>query len=131
MFGGYVHRFGDHARPGNGGGGLRNVQLVACRTVTAYGKEIAVGVLAVVSLFMMSSMVARDRARADRGCRRAEVEHAHRCWKPVKDSPAKSAKANATLDGMELDEDAVHTQQMLDQVSTMVKENPDGRRRRW
>jgi flagellar biosynthesis/type III secretory pathway M-ring protein FliF/YscJ len=30
------------------------------------------------------------------------------------------------LDAMELDEDAVRTQQMLDQVSTMVAENPDG-----
>jgi flagellar biosynthesis/type III secretory pathway M-ring protein FliF/YscJ len=27
---------------------------------------------------------------------------------------------------MEMDEDSVRTQQMLDQVSTMVKENPDG-----
>jgi len=33
---------------------------------------------------------------------------------------------NGALDGMEMDEDAVRTQQMLDQVSTMVKENPDG-----
>ncbi|HLL90724.1 MAG TPA: hypothetical protein VK324_15590, partial [Tepidisphaeraceae bacterium] len=31
-----------------------------------------------------------------------------------------------TLDGMELDEDAVRAQQMLDQVQTMVKEDPDG-----
>jgi flagellar biosynthesis/type III secretory pathway M-ring protein FliF/YscJ len=29
------------------------------------------------------------------------------------------------LSGMELDEDAVQTQQMLDQVSTMVKDNPE------
>ena len=31
----------------------------------------------------------------------------------------------AMLDGMELDEDAVRAQQMLEQVSTMVEENPD------
>ena len=30
------------------------------------------------------------------------------------------------LDGMELDDDSVRAQQMIDQVSTMVKENPDG-----
>jgi flagellar biosynthesis/type III secretory pathway M-ring protein FliF/YscJ len=34
--------------------------------------------------------------------------------------------SNAALDGMEMDEDAVRTQQMLDQVTTMVKENPEG-----
>jgi flagellar biosynthesis/type III secretory pathway M-ring protein FliF/YscJ len=34
--------------------------------------------------------------------------------------------SNAALDGMEMDEDAVKTQQMLDQVTTMVKENPEG-----
>ena len=30
-----------------------------------------------------------------------------------------------TLDGMELDDDAIRTQQMLEQVSSLVKENPD------
>ena len=38
------------------------------------------------------------------------------------------------LDAMELDEDAVRAQQMLDQVSSMVEENPDaaaGLVKRW
>ena len=38
---------------------------------------------------------------------------------------AEASGGNAALDGMELNEDDVRTQQMLDQVSTMVKENPD------
>ena len=33
--------------------------------------------------------------------------------------------SGATLDGMELDDDAVRAQQMVEQVSTMVKENPE------
>ena len=36
------------------------------------------------------------------------------------------SEGGQTLDGMELDEDAVKAQQMVQQVSTMVKENPDG-----
>ena len=34
-------------------------------------------------------------------------------------------KGDSMLDGMELDEDAVRAQQMLEQVSTLVEENPD------
>jgi flagellar biosynthesis/type III secretory pathway M-ring protein FliF/YscJ len=34
--------------------------------------------------------------------------------------------ANSALDGVEMDDDAIRTQQVLDQVSNMVKENPDG-----
>ena len=33
--------------------------------------------------------------------------------------------AGTMLNGMELDEDAVRDQQMVEQVSSMVKENPD------
>ncbi len=36
-----------------------------------------------------------------------------------------AAEGGTMLDGMELDEEAVRSQQMLEQVSTMVKENPD------
>ncbi len=36
-----------------------------------------------------------------------------------------AGSGNTMLDGMELDEEAVRTQQMLDQVSTLVTDNPD------
>ena len=39
--------------------------------------------------------------------------------------PAKSERATRTLDGMEMDEDTIRSQQMLEQVSNLVKENPD------
>jgi flagellar biosynthesis/type III secretory pathway M-ring protein FliF/YscJ len=93
-------------------------------SVSAYGKQIAVGVLAVISLFMMSSMVKKATP--------APVV----ALPPEDESPAilnageglagEVGTTDATLDGMEMDEDAIKTQQMLDQVSTMVKENPDG-----
>jgi flagellar biosynthesis/type III secretory pathway M-ring protein FliF/YscJ len=35
-------------------------------------------------------------------------------------------EGSSMLDGMELDEDAIKAQQMLSQVATLVKENPDG-----
>jgi flagellar biosynthesis/type III secretory pathway M-ring protein FliF/YscJ len=37
-----------------------------------------------------------------------------------------ASESEQLLDGMELDDDAVRAQQMLDQVSNMVKENPEG-----
>ena len=35
------------------------------------------------------------------------------------------SEGDRTLDGMELDDDAVKTQQVVEQVSAMVAENPD------
>ena len=36
-----------------------------------------------------------------------------------------AVSGGSLLDGMELDDEAVRSQQMLEQVSTLVKENPD------
>jgi flagellar biosynthesis/type III secretory pathway M-ring protein FliF/YscJ len=41
------------------------------------------------------------------------------------DIAGEAVEGNPLLDGMELDEDAIKAQQMVEQVSTMVKENPD------
>jgi flagellar biosynthesis/type III secretory pathway M-ring protein FliF/YscJ len=92
--------------------------------VGSYGKEAGLAALAVVSLFMVSGMVRK-------GSTPAPVMPS-----PVPDMPPPHLTAgemiagevgggDQTLDGMELDEDAVRAQQMLDQVQTMVKENPD------
>jgi flagellar biosynthesis/type III secretory pathway M-ring protein FliF/YscJ len=93
-------------------------------SVTAYGKEIAIGVLAVVSLFMMSSMVKKSTPAP---LVAAPVTHEP---PPVlvagEGLAGEAGTTDQTLAGMELDEDAVHAQQMLEQVTTMVKENPDG-----
>ena len=45
-----------------------------------------------------------------------------------------AATSDAMLDGMELNEETVRTSQMVDQVSTMVKQNPEAAAalvRRW
>jgi flagellar biosynthesis/type III secretory pathway M-ring protein FliF/YscJ len=93
-------------------------------TVTAYGKQIAVGVLAVVSLFMMSSMVRKATPAPVVAIPIAVATPS--ILSAAESLAGEVGMTNATLDGMELDEDAVKNQQMIDQVSTMVKENPDG-----
>ena len=89
-----------------------------------YAKEIAVGVLAVVSLFMMSNMV--KKATPAPVAVAAPVEEEPNILGGAEALAGEASFTSATLDGMELDEDAVRNQQMLDQVTTMVKENPDG-----
>jgi flagellar biosynthesis/type III secretory pathway M-ring protein FliF/YscJ len=93
-------------------------------SVTVYGKQIGIGALAIISLFMMSSMVRKSTP--------APVVAAPSAPPPpsvltaAENLAGEVGMSNATLDGMEMDEDAVKTQQMLDQVTTMVKENPEG-----
>lgn len=87
-------------------------------------KDIAVGVLAMVSLFMVSMMVRKTMPQQI-----TEPE-------PIKTEPksleageevaGEAGEGSALLDGMELDDEAVKTQQMIGQVSQMVKENPEG-----
>jgi flagellar biosynthesis/type III secretory pathway M-ring protein FliF/YscJ len=93
-------------------------------SIGVYGKEIAIGALALISLFMVSMMV---RKGTPAPVIAAAVAGPHET--PHLDTLAEVAgivgDTNQMLDGMELDEDAVRTQQMLDQVSTLVGENPD------
>jgi flagellar biosynthesis/type III secretory pathway M-ring protein FliF/YscJ len=104
------------ALPANG-----NSSLTA---VTAYGKEIGIGVLAVVSLFMMSSMVKKSTPAPVVAA--PVVEEAPKVLIAGEGLAGEAGTTGATLAGMELDEETVNAQQMLEQVTTMVKENPDG-----
>lgn len=92
--------------------------------VGGHAKEIALGVLAVVSLFMMATMVKK-------GAPAPVVASV-----PVPEGPpvqlaageevvGEAGDGETILGGMELDEDAAKTQQMLGQVSDLVKDNPD------
>jgi flagellar M-ring protein FliF len=92
-------------------------------SLTSHIREIAVGLLALLSLFMVSMMVKKS---VPAPVIAAAVE--------IPEPPTlggnfqiagEVAEGGQTLDGMELDEDAVKAQQMVEQVSTMVKENPD------
>jgi flagellar biosynthesis/type III secretory pathway M-ring protein FliF/YscJ len=91
--------------------------------VGGWGKELGVGVLALISLFMVSTMVKKSAPAP-------LVIQA-----PEKPSPATlvggeevaglASEGGPALAGMELDDDTIQTQQILDQVQAMVGENPD------
>jgi flagellar biosynthesis/type III secretory pathway M-ring protein FliF/YscJ len=93
-------------------------------TIGKYGKEIALSGLALVSLFMVSMMVKKSSP--------PPIPVAPPTFSgPTQLMSGEAVAGEATaggsmLDAMELDEDAIKTEQMLDQVSTLVKENPDG-----
>jgi flagellar biosynthesis/type III secretory pathway M-ring protein FliF/YscJ len=108
-------------------------------TVTGHAREIGVAVLAVVSLLMMATMVRKSTpaplvipnfgggAVAGGGSQIPVAKSSPLTTLGTGESVAgEVGGGSGALDGMEMDEDAVRTQQMLDQVSTMVKENPDG-----
>jgi flagellar biosynthesis/type III secretory pathway M-ring protein FliF/YscJ len=94
-------------------------------SITSYGKEIALGGLALVSLFMLMMMVKRS-APAPAIVAAAVSQGTVPQMLSAGEMFAGEAGAGGTmLDGMELDDDTVKTQHMLDQVTTLVKDNPD------
>ena len=111
------------------------VQSAALSTVSGHAKEIGVAVLAVISLFMMATMVRKSSPAAlvmpsglgsgdEPGPSKARA--GLNALGGLEAIAGEVGAGGGALDGMEMDDDAVRTQQMLDQVSTMVKENPDG-----
>ncbi|HZL36908.1 MAG TPA: hypothetical protein VFC78_16425 [Tepidisphaeraceae bacterium] len=95
--------------------------------VTGHVKEAVLGALALMSLFMVSSMV--KRAVPAPVLAGAPMMTASSPGSPILDIGAhlagQAGEAGNMLDGMELDDQAVRAQQMLDQVSSLVKESPD------
>jgi flagellar M-ring protein FliF len=99
----------------------------------AYGKQLALGGLALVSLFLVSMMV-RKASPAAPVVAVASLASASPLT-PVAAGPALVDSAeplagevsggDPMMAGMELDEESVRTRQMIDQVSTLVQENPD------
>ncbi|MCC6424119.1 MAG: hypothetical protein IT447_11625 [Phycisphaerales bacterium] len=87
-------------------------------------KEIGVGVLAVISLFMVMMMV-RKGAPVPAIAAAALEPEVPQALTAGEHLVGEAGEGDPALDGMELDEDAVRTQQMLGQVSTLVKENPE------
>lgn len=109
------------AAGGNGGTAAATSLPLA---LTSHLKEIALGVLAVISLFMVSMMVKKG-APAPIPAPRPQRQPPE----PIEAGEAVAGEVGEgtqSLDAMELDDDAIKTQQMITQVSTMVKENPDG-----
>jgi flagellar biosynthesis/type III secretory pathway M-ring protein FliF/YscJ len=105
-------------------------------TVKGNAKEIGVGVLAIVSLLMMAMMVRKSsppplvvagtNAGNTAGDSAIPIARSLASLGSGEDIAGEVGAGNAALDAVEMDDDAVRTQQVLQQVSTMVKENPDG-----
>jgi flagellar M-ring protein FliF len=89
----------------------------------SHGKEVVLGALALISLFMAMMMV-RKGSPAPAGLALAEPRPAPKL--PTgEDLAGQAAEGKSLLHAMELDEEAVRAQQVIDQVSNMVKDDPD------
>jgi flagellar M-ring protein FliF len=102
-----------------------------------HAKEIGVGVLAVVSLAMMFQMARKSSVILPVGghASLAGMGMASMSYgdggDDEEEEPSRTPEVRQAsmliggMEGMELDAETVRTQQMLDQVSTLVKEDPD------
>lgn len=98
--------------------------------VGSHGRELMLGGLAVMSLFMVSTMVRKGApilaAPVVAGVAGAVAVGPGGTLNTEEVLAGEVTGGGTMLNGMELDEEAVRNQQMLEQVSSMVKENPDG-----
>lgn len=90
--------------------------------LTGHVKEIALGVLALVSLFMVSNLA---RKSSPSPARVSAPEPPPGPLPSGEQAVGEAIETPPALDGMELDEDSAVAQQMLSQVQTMVGQNPD------
>ena len=92
-----------------------------------HAKEIALGALALMSLFMASMMVRKGQPAPVPAIAAAPAPLPGPTPVLMAGEPlaGEAGSGDPLLDGMELNEDAIKAQQMVDQVSTMVRENPD------
>jgi flagellar M-ring protein FliF len=94
--------------------------------VGKHGKEFGVGALALVSLFMVSMMVRKSApTAAPAGIAQPMAADNGATLNGNEAVVGSAAEDNASLDGMELDQEAVKAQRMVDQVQQMVESNPD------
>jgi len=105
-------------------------------TFKGNAKEIGIGILAIVSLLMMASLVRKSsppplalagmNLSADAGAAIPVARSALNSLGTGEDVAGEVGSGSGALDGVEMDDDSIRTQQVLSQVSAMVKENPDG-----
>lgn len=88
-------------------------------------KEFVLAGLALVSLFVVSSIVKKSAPAPLIPAPAMELGEAP-ALASDEDMAGEVGEGRGNLDAMELDEDTIKAQQMVEQVSTMVKENPDG-----
>lgn len=95
--------------------------------LSGHTKEIGVGVLAAVSLFMVSMMVRKTPTVVPvAAAAEDEEDQGPRTLDTGQNIVGNVGEGKATLDALELDDESVKAQQILDQVQEMVTSNPDG-----
>ncbi|MCP4708602.1 MAG: hypothetical protein GY869_08265 [Planctomycetes bacterium] len=95
-----------------------------------YSKQIAVSALALMSLFMVLMMVKKAGGPIEMEDSEAEALMAPGkkpidAMSPEDSNFAEAEDAGGLLAGMELDESTVQSQQMLEQIRSMVEDSPD------
>ena len=91
-------------------------------------KEVAIGGLAVVSLFMVSMMVKKSvpqPAVINLPAAAGPIHDAGPGLLSVRDLAGEVAEADLTMTGQELSDEAIESRQVIEQVGTMVKQHPD------
>lgn len=99
-------------------------------TLMGHVKEIAIGALAMLSLFMVSMMVRKGApvpvaVVPGAGAVAADVREVTSFSNEENEVTGFAGDAQNAMDGMELDDETMKSQQVVEQVTTMVKENPD------
>jgi flagellar biosynthesis/type III secretory pathway M-ring protein FliF/YscJ len=110
------------------GGGQVTANLTVAGVLGDYGKHIAVSLLAMISLFMVLKMVRKASGPVDLSEEEAAaVMIGH---KPMDALGVENSNiiddegATGLLSGLELGEEAVRSQQVLEQIQHMVRESP-------
>ena len=92
--------------------------------IGGHAKELALGALAVMSLFMASMMVRKSTPSPVPATVASGADG--KAGAPGRDGMVgETTSADGLLDGLELNEETVRTTQMVNQVSTLVRENPE------
>lgn len=112
----------DYLPPGASSGQVAVATSVPL-ALTGHLKEVALGALAVVSLFMVSMMV--RKATPAPIVPPMPEKPAKPAFAPPEEVVAEASEGLQEMDGIEVDTDSVRNQQIISQVSSMVKENPD------
>jgi len=110
---------------------LASAQAVSTSTTTlgvstaalgGHVREIGAGALALISLFMVKMMVKKGTAPS---VPTPSASGAAMPFEVGEPEAREVGAAGAMLDAMELDDESVKTQEIIGQVSTLVRENPD------
>lgn len=95
--------------------------------VGSYGKEVALGVMALIAMFMVTGLVKKGSGGVPASAAVVTPEEQREIERLAggEEVAGSVQEGNTTLEALELDEETSQTQQMVSQVSNMVKENPD------